>query len=527
MIEQFGALYFINPINVATPKFPFVKRLYQSNLDNLWYTKDSTGASTLFTPGGGGGGNDVTIGTANGLSITGVLQVLSLQLATGLQNGALSAADFNTFNNKQNALGYVPEDVANKATDFTVINNILYPSVQAVENRILAAIAGWQLDGNTNGAERYIGTNDAFDFPIYTNGVEVSRYTVGGDLGVGTNTPSARVDTKGSGVTSATMNFRARNSANVSTTESYDNGAIQFGFTTYAGSAGRVFVKVSNGDAFTDGVEIYNTRTGVGVRGLKITLDGANAFNNTGIVINVSNAGAGLARSIDIDGGDFSLQNAKMVLGGFNTTADAILSLDSLTLGFLPPRLTTANKNALVTFGQLVYDSDTNTLENFNGSFWTSLQTGRQLKDFYTDVVVTGAEADIYSYSIPANTIKTNGDKIYFETVVESDAAGTTGIVRLYFGGTLVYDSTTNAAFLNAGFYKYKLFLIRTGVATARIHVQMLSGSTTVITLVDNSFVDLAGLDFTVANILKITGEDAADNITGKMSNITYTNAAM
>lgn len=47
----------------------------------------------------------VTIGTANGLSLIG--QVLSLGLANGVNNGALRATDWTTFNNKQNALSIV------------------------------------------------------------------------------------------------------------------------------------------------------------------------------------------------------------------------------------------------------------------------------------------------------------------------------------------------------------------------------------------------------------------------------------
>jgi hypothetical protein len=45
---------------------------------------------------------DVTIGTGNGLSLSG--QTLSLGLASGSANGALSSTDWTTFNNKQNAL---------------------------------------------------------------------------------------------------------------------------------------------------------------------------------------------------------------------------------------------------------------------------------------------------------------------------------------------------------------------------------------------------------------------------------------
>jgi len=46
--------------------------------------------------------NAVTIGTANGLSLS--TQVLSLGLASSSANGALSSTDWTTFNNKQNAL---------------------------------------------------------------------------------------------------------------------------------------------------------------------------------------------------------------------------------------------------------------------------------------------------------------------------------------------------------------------------------------------------------------------------------------
>ncbi len=40
--------------------------------------------------------------------------------------------------------------------------------------RLLSAESqDWRLDGNSNGALRYIGTNDNYDFPIRTNGIEL------------------------------------------------------------------------------------------------------------------------------------------------------------------------------------------------------------------------------------------------------------------------------------------------------------------------------------------------------------------
>ena len=59
------------------------------------------------------GGVDITLGTQkNGLILVG--QELSLGLATNLVSGALSDVDWNTFNSKQNSLGFTPENIANK-----------------------------------------------------------------------------------------------------------------------------------------------------------------------------------------------------------------------------------------------------------------------------------------------------------------------------------------------------------------------------------------------------------------------------
>lgn len=40
----------------------------------------------------------------------------------------------------------------------------------------------WKFNGNVVVSEKFIGTLDAFDFPIRTNNVEVARFTVGGNL---------------------------------------------------------------------------------------------------------------------------------------------------------------------------------------------------------------------------------------------------------------------------------------------------------------------------------------------------------
>lgn len=85
--------------------------------------------------GGGGGG---TWG-----SITGTLSD-----QTDLQN---------SLNNKQDSLGFTPENVANKAVDFSVVNDTLYPSVKAVNDTFAKVFT--DLDDVPNS---YTGQSDKF-----------------------------------------------------------------------------------------------------------------------------------------------------------------------------------------------------------------------------------------------------------------------------------------------------------------------------------------------------------------------------
>lgn len=51
----------------------------------------------------------------------------------------------------------------------------------------------WLYDGNTVGSEKYIGTNDAFDFPIYSNGTRRITVKTGGFTGFRTTSPLTTV----------------------------------------------------------------------------------------------------------------------------------------------------------------------------------------------------------------------------------------------------------------------------------------------------------------------------------------------
>lgn len=54
---------------------------------------------------------------------------------------------------------------------------------------IIPTTSGWSFDGDSNGAEKYIGTNDNFDFPIRTNNIERLRVSKTGNITIGTSSP--------------------------------------------------------------------------------------------------------------------------------------------------------------------------------------------------------------------------------------------------------------------------------------------------------------------------------------------------
>lgn len=64
--------------------------------------------------------------------------------------------------------------------------------------------------------------------------------------------------------------------------------------------------------------------------------------------------------------------NGGVAIGALNPAASAILDLSSTTRGFLPPRMTTAERNAIVApaAGLTIYNTTTEQLNTFNGANW-------------------------------------------------------------------------------------------------------------------------------------------------------------
>jgi hypothetical protein len=104
---------------------------------NLYYTEARVNANTNVAANTAARHNAVTLGTANGLSLS--TQVLSLGLASAGVTGALSGTDWTTFNGKQNSLTLTTTGTSGAAT--LVGSTLNIPQYQAAGTYVTAVTA--------------------------------------------------------------------------------------------------------------------------------------------------------------------------------------------------------------------------------------------------------------------------------------------------------------------------------------------------------------------------------------------------
>jgi hypothetical protein len=192
-----------------------------------------------------------------------------------------------------------------------------------------------------SGSEMYFNNIAAGPMIFRTNtNVERMRIFAGGNIGINTTTDAGfRLDVNG------TARFVAPNTYAIT----YDingnfNAAGAYSNFSLTNAAGSLRAKLNN-DGPNGTLTLYQNATGY------IFLNGAQSGNNSYI-----------ATALSI--GNQSAANAS-----------SILELTSTTRGFLPPRMTTTQKNAIASpaAGLIVYDTTLNLPHFFNGTIWVSL----------------------------------------------------------------------------------------------------------------------------------------------------------
>jgi hypothetical protein len=215
-------------------------------------------------------------------------------------------------------------------------------------------------------------------------------------LGVGFNTPTARLHVKGSGTTFATNALLVQNSDGTELLRVIDqsnNGAVIMP-TAKIGT----FTFVSSNVIDNTSIRLVSTTGGVSIShdyasapsGTLLHVKGRGSTSATTALL-VQNSAGNTAltvaddRTISTSGGDVSLRDGalfvasnrvvtyRQVIGFFgNPVASAIVEIQSTTMGFLLPRMTTTQKNAIASpaAGLQVYDTTLNQMSYYNGSSW-------------------------------------------------------------------------------------------------------------------------------------------------------------
>lgn len=351
-------------------------------------------------------------------------------------DGYLSSTDWNTFNNKQNALinpitgtganGQVA--FFNGATTQTGDNGLFWNNtnkrlgIGTNAPTVALDVVGSIRSSNsfTNAIGLSLSTVSGRAQLYQAQGVSLSYFngstTVDGlvllntgNVGIGTTNPQARLDVRAQGALSTDTAFRVRNSADTANLFTIDglgfansNGLIfrTDGFTAIV-PTNDGFIPANNGNQirFTSnlltspayGYHFQNASSNlswtsgtggiVQIRTNYAPTSGTGVFNvlNLQNTINQTGGANGITRGLFINptltaAADWRAIEVSSGGAYINTTsvqASAILQADSTTRGFLLPRMTTAQRDAIVSpsVGLQIFNTTAGYLEYFD-SFW-------------------------------------------------------------------------------------------------------------------------------------------------------------
>jgi len=236
-----------------------------------------SGVGTVTSVGLSSATSGITIGSTP-ITTSGTI-TLAIATASGSQQGLLSSTDWTTFNNKQNAFSGTANYIAKfTATGNTIGNSLIYdngtnvgigttsPSTKlhiggvgsaisfdttgATATSIIQTISDYELSikNNRGTSSEVIVGNEVLSFK--TNSAERMRITSGGNVGIGTTSPSYKLVVSNSGadglevipgqVTSGVVNLLAYNRSSSAYSDMKFDGANIYFATAGAGERMRI-----------------------------------------------------------------------------------------------------------------------------------------------------------------------------------------------------------------------------------------------------------------------------------------------
>ena len=319
--------------------------------------------------------------------------------STGNNNTAIgnSALRFNTTGSDNTASGTT-----------ALLNNSTGSYNAAIGNDAGSYLANGSTDNTTSDYSVYLGSKTKASADNAQNEIVIGYNAIGAgnntiQLG---NTAITNVKTSGSITTGKDLRVNGitvgiGGGNNVSNTV-FGNEAFYSNLTgisnTVIGNNALFYSTGSNNTATGSGALFYNTGSNNTASGWRALLYNTTGSNNTAIGYNagvadgngtISNAtaignGAIVAANNTIQLGNTAVTNvntsgtitaAGMGLGVSAPNASAILEASSTTQGFLPPRLTTTQRDAITTpvAGLTIWNTTNTQLEVYDGSYWKNM----------------------------------------------------------------------------------------------------------------------------------------------------------
>jgi hypothetical protein len=284
------------------------------------FTNNLTQGGTALQPVLVSGTN---IKTINGTSVLGSGNIVTPSTNPSGVAGAIQFSDGSAF--ASDAANFFWDDTNNRlgigTNAPTQILDLVRPAGQIGAIRFF----------NASNSENRIQSGSTFRIFNSTGGTPAASVgffqNVNNQIGINTNNPTASLNVQGSGSTSATTSLLVQNSVGDNIFRVFDDRSVAITASSYGFNADNFFQ--------------------------------LRASSNT-LLIQTSNA---------------RYFGSSFIFGNATPNASAHVQMDSTTQGFLPPRMTTTQKNAIASpaAGLVVYDSTTNKLCCYNGSTWNDL----------------------------------------------------------------------------------------------------------------------------------------------------------
>jgi len=238
-----------------------------------------------------------------------------------------------------------------------------------------------------------IGTNPSYKLDVQGTGTAtLGRFVAPGNVTL----LLSRAGTADNGDASFTVTNLGGLSITAASTIRFISGTTQYG--AFVSGTGNLLLQ--NGGTYTDSgerLQVNGTAKITGYTAIGGNLGGANQrvanFRNSGgnAFIELQSSGAGAVALWAASANEFGIyQNAtagtigtsvfyinssgNVGVNTFTINASAKLQVDSTTQGFLPPRMTTTERNAIATpaAGLVVYDTTDNKHYGYNGTTWNA-----------------------------------------------------------------------------------------------------------------------------------------------------------